>query len=60
MIADRIVHQRAPAAIGHVVEFDAQLIAKLRHRQMAKAAGADRPIGDAPRLGLRRRNDIAK
>jgi hypothetical protein len=51
-IADRIVHQRSATTIRDMVEFDAELIAELDHRQMAGAARADRPVGDAPGLAF--------
>ena len=58
LIADRIVHQRAAAAIGDVVELDSQLIAELRHRQVAEASRSDRPIGHAPGFRLGGSNDV--
>ena len=49
MAGDRIVHGRTAAAIGHMDELDARLLAQQHHGQMPDAAAADRRIGDLVR-----------
>ena len=41
MAAEHIVHRRAAAAVGHMRDLDAGLLAEHRHREMAERADAD-------------------
>ncbi len=44
LIANRVVHQRAAATVGNVIELHPQLIPELDHREVTQAARSDRAV----------------